>query len=163
MTRSQMMARIRSKDTRPEVATRAAVYALGERYRKHVSNLPGKPDLANKSRRWAIFVHGCLWHSHHNCRLASVPKSNSDYWTQKLSRNNARDEEKISSLRAHGYRVLVVWECEVREGRHLGASLEALFTADRSGLGSDSSSKSTGPGRQVLSQRRLGPRKHLDG
>ena len=117
LTRSQMMARIRSKNTKPEVLTRSAVHALGLRFRNHVEGLPGKPDLANKARKWAIFVHGCFWHSHGGCRLASSPKSNTGYWTEKLGRNRARDAEKISALRAQGLRVLVVWECEVRNGQ----------------------------------------------
>jgi DNA mismatch endonuclease (patch repair protein) len=111
-----MMARIRSKNTKPEVLTRSAVQALGLRFRTHVDDLPGKPDLANKTRKWAIFVHGCFWHSHAGCRLASSPKSNTGYWTDKLARNRARDVDKIAALEARGFRVLVVWECDVRDG-----------------------------------------------
>jgi len=73
LTRSEVMGRIRSTDTKPEVKTRSAVHALGRRFRVHVADLPGKPDLANKARRWAIFVHGCFWHSHEGCQLASKP------------------------------------------------------------------------------------------
>jgi DNA mismatch endonuclease (patch repair protein) len=91
LTRSEMMGRIRSKDTKPEVKTRSAVHALGRRFRIHVADLPGKPDLANKARRWAIFVHGCFWHSRKNCLLASKPRSNMDYWSGKLARNQAWD------------------------------------------------------------------------
>lgn len=127
LTRSQMMARIRSKDTRPEVMTRAGVHALGLRFRNHVADLPGKPDLANKTHRWAIFVHGCFWHSHPGCRLASSPKSNTSYWTEKLARNQARDIDKITALRAQGFRVLVVWECDVRHGTRLKEALTVFF------------------------------------
>ncbi len=127
LTRSQMMSRIRSRDTRPEVLTRAAVHALGHRFRNHVADLPGKPDLANKKRNWAIFVHGCFWHSHYGCKLASTPKSNTQYWTKKLSRNKARDDEKISALRALGFRVLIIWECNVRDGVRLSSALEEFF------------------------------------
>lgn len=122
-----MMARIRSKNTRPEVLTRSAVQALGLRFRNHVDDLPGKPDLANKARKWAIFVHGCFWHSHTGCRLASSPKSNTGYWAEKLARNEARDAEKIAALEAQGYRVLVVWECDVRDGVRLQRALESFF------------------------------------
>src|ERR1700682_1666995 len=84
VTRSQMTGRLRSQKPRPEILTRAAVHALGIRFRNHVSSLPGKPDLANKTRKWAIFVHGCFWHSHRGCKLASDPKSNKGYWGEKL-------------------------------------------------------------------------------
>lgn len=127
LTRSQMMSRIRSRDTRPEVLTRAAVYARGHCFRNHVADLPGKPDLANKKRKWAIFVHGCFWHSHHGCKLASTPKSNTQYWTEKLSRNKARDDKKIGALRALGFRVLIIWECDVRDGVRLSNALEEFF------------------------------------
>jgi DNA mismatch endonuclease (patch repair protein) len=119
LTRSQMMARIRSDDTRPEMATRAAVHALGLRFRKHVAALPGKPDLANRKHKWAIFVHGCFWHSHRGCKLASQPKTNAAYWDPKLRRNKARDIEKIAALRTLGFKVLVLWECDVRGGKAL--------------------------------------------
>jgi DNA mismatch endonuclease (patch repair protein) len=127
LTRSQMMARIRSENTRPEILTRAAVHALGLRFRKHVSCLPGKPDIANRTRKWAIYVHGCFWHSHRGCKLASAPKSNRQYWGQKLRRNQARDADKISALRALGFKVLVVWECDVRDGSRLKHTLEEFF------------------------------------
>ncbi len=127
LTRSQMMARIRSRDTKPEVLTRAAVYALGFRFRKHVASLPGNPDLANKLRKWAIFVHGCFWHSHQGCKLASNPKSNKGYWSEKLKRNSERDAIKIATLRARGFNVLVIWECDVRQGRRLEKALRKFF------------------------------------
>jgi DNA mismatch endonuclease (patch repair protein) len=124
-----MMARIRSKNTKPEVLTRSAVHALGVRFRNHVDDLPGKPDLANKSRKWAIFVHGCFWHSHADCRLASSPKSNAAYWHEKLFRNTVRDSEKIAALRSQGYRVLIVWECDVREGTRFKSALKSFFAS----------------------------------
>ena len=127
LTRSQIMARIRSKDTRPEVVTRAAVHALGVRFRNNVVGLPGKPDLANKARRWAMFVHGCFWHAHAGCRLASAPKSNVGYWTEKFARNQVRDADKTAALRAMGYRVLVIWECDVRNVQRLDEALRAFF------------------------------------
>jgi DNA mismatch endonuclease (patch repair protein) len=116
-------------ETQPEVLTRSAVQALGLRFRNHVGDLPGKPDLANKSRKWAIFVHGCFWHSHTGCRLASSPKSNTGYWSEKLERNRACDAEKIALLKSRGFRVLVVWECDVRDGARLQRALEEFFAA----------------------------------
>lgn len=130
LTRSQMMSRIRSRNTRPELATGAAVHAMGIRFRRHADDLPGKPDLVNRSRKWAIFVHGCFWHSHEACKLASNPKSNKGYWTEKLRRNQARDREKIAVLRRMGFRVLVVWECDVRHGGRLRRALKRFFAAD---------------------------------
>ena len=127
LTRSQMMGRIRSKNTRPEILVRAAVHALGPRFRKHVDDLPGKPDLANKARRWAIFVLGCFWHSHSGCQLASVPKSNVVYWADKLARDPSRDTAKIAALRTSGFRVLVVWECDVRNGSRMEEQIRQFF------------------------------------
>jgi DNA mismatch endonuclease (patch repair protein) len=125
-----MMARIRSKNTKPEVLTRSAVHGLGKRFRTHLSDLPGKPDLANKSHKWAIFVHGCFWHSHAGCRLASSPKSNTSYWSRKLARNQARDAEKIAALKSKGYRVLIIWECDIRDGARFRRALEQFFGSD---------------------------------
>src|SRR5713101_5907652 len=127
-----MMARIRSKNTKPEVLTRSAVQALGLRFRNHVVDLPGKPDIANKTRKWAIFVHGCFWHSHRGCKLASKPKSNTSYWRDKLSGNRARDAAKLAVLQALGFNVLVAWECDVRNGVRLEKALRAFFRHSQS-------------------------------
>jgi DNA mismatch endonuclease (patch repair protein) len=123
LTRSEIMARIRSKDTVPEIRVRSAVHAYGLRFRKHVDCLPGKPDLANRRNRWAIFVHGCFWHSHGGCRLASQPRSNTAYWAPKLQRNVDRDRANLRELRRLGYRVLIIWECESRNPASLQASI----------------------------------------
>lgn len=133
LTRPEMMARIRSENTRPEILARAAVHALGVRFRTHVASLPGKPDLANKARRWAIFVNGCFWHSHTGCTLASKPRTNKSYWTPKLQGNKARDRARIRGLRAAGYRVLVIWECEAREGSPMRDALKRFFDKDDRG------------------------------
>ncbi len=134
LTRSQVMARIRSKDTSPEIRVRSAVHALGLRFRKHVADLPGKPDLANRSRKWAVFVHGCFWHSHEGCGLASKPKTNSAYWTPKLQRNKDRDRDKIRELENLGFRVLVIWECETRDGAAYNNRLRHFFEPALSSL-----------------------------
>ena len=127
LTRSQIMSRIRSRDTRPEVLTRAAVHRMGLRFRKHVIGLPGKPDIASKKEKWVIFVHGCFWHSHNNCRLASSPKTNTDYWSEKLKRTREQDEFKVCELLNQGFRVLVIWECEVRDGIGMQSALQSFF------------------------------------
>ncbi len=127
LTRSEMMARVRSKDTKPEVKARSAVHALEQHFRVHVSDLPGKPDLANKAHRWAIFVHGCFWHSHKNCQLASKPRTNIGYWSEKLARNRARDAVHEQALRERGFNVLILWECDTRNDAKLRAVLEGFF------------------------------------
>ncbi|MCC6982488.1 MAG: DNA mismatch endonuclease Vsr [Bauldia sp.] len=154
LTRSQMMARIRSKDTRPEVLTRSAVQALGVRFRNHVDDLPGKPDLANKTNKWAIFVHGCFWHSHQGCQLASSPKSNTDYWAPKLARNRTRDAEKMAALHARGFRTLVVWECTVRSGAPLRELLATFFTGDGRSSGDSVTNQSAAISQRVHPARR---------
>lgn len=106
------MSKIRSKDTKPEMIVRRAVFSLGYRYRLHRRDLPGKPDLAFIGKRKAIFVHGCFWHQHGNCREASKPKSNGGYWGPKLARNVERDERNMAALASAGWQTLVVWECD---------------------------------------------------
>jgi DNA mismatch endonuclease, patch repair protein len=114
--RSANMAAIRSKDTTPELIVRRLVTALGYRYRLHRRDLPGKPDLVFGPRRKVIFVHGCFWHLHpaKACLDARFPKSNKNYWTPKLNRNAARDQEHVAALRTLGWRVLIIWDCETR-------------------------------------------------
>lgn len=135
LTRSQMMARIRSKNTLPEVRTRSAVHALGRRFRIHIDDLPGKPDLANRARRWAIFVHGCFWHSHEGCQLASKPRSNTGYWSAKLVRNRERDALHQQALRELGYQVLTVWECETRDETKLREVIAGFFADKATSVG----------------------------
>jgi DNA mismatch endonuclease (patch repair protein) len=111
--RSATMRAIRSKDTKPELALRRQLHRLGYRYRVHVRGLPGTPDLVFTRRRAVIFVHGCYWHAH-GCKVAgSAPASNTEYWSPKLARNKARDAAQVAALEAAGWRVLVLWECEV--------------------------------------------------
>jgi DNA mismatch endonuclease (patch repair protein) len=129
MTRSQVMARIRSIDTKPERAVRAEVRSLGQFYRKNVRTLPGAPDLANKSRKWAIFVHGCFWHTHSGCPRSSTPKSNTSYWEPKLARNKIRDADNIKALNAFGFRTLIIWECITENPPLLKKALTAFFDA----------------------------------
>ena len=113
--RSENMRRIRSKGTRPEVFVRTLVYRLGYRYRLHVKSLPGKPDLVFWSKQKVIFVHGCFWHQHNqsSCKAGRRPKSNRRYWNSKLQGNRKRDQRHELSLRASGWKILVLWECEL--------------------------------------------------
>lgn len=106
------MRSVRQKDTGPELAIRKALFALGYRYRLHSPNLPGRPDIVFPSRRKAIFVHGCFWHSH-DCPKGKAPKSRSDYWLPKLQANVARDARALDNLKKQGWRTLVIWQCEI--------------------------------------------------
>jgi DNA mismatch endonuclease (patch repair protein) len=113
--RSEIMSRVRAKDTKPEMVVRRMMHAAGYRYRLHVRDLPGKPDLVFPARRKVIFVNGCFWHRHRDCALARMPKSRTAFWTDKLERNRERDERNIEALRELGWDVLTVWECEIRD------------------------------------------------
>ena len=115
--RSELMSRIRRKDTKPELVVRKFLYGLGFRYRLHASDLPGTPDIVMRSRRTAIFVHGCFWHRHEKCRLAYTPKSRTAFWKEKFARNQERDGRVQRELEELGWTVLTVWECEIRSGR----------------------------------------------
>src|SRR5688572_10543668 len=106
--RSALMAAVRSTDTGPELAVRRALTGLGYRYAVHVKTLPGKPDVAFRSRRKAIFVHGCFWHGHGRCRWGRLPRSNLEYWIPKIAMNKARDRRNRRALMAQGWRTLTV-------------------------------------------------------
>jgi DNA mismatch endonuclease (patch repair protein) len=113
-TRSWIMSQIRSKDTKPEMAVRRLAFRLGYRYRLHDRKLPGTPDLVFPARHKVIFVNGCFWHGH-GCHLASGrPKTNTTYWNQKIDRNQERDASNATRLKAEGWRVLVIWECQLK-------------------------------------------------
>lgn len=124
--RSRLMSRIKAKDTKPEMLVRSAVHRLGLRFRLHDKRLPGKPDLVLPKHRTVIFVHGCFWHRH-GCKLASNPKSRQDYWAPKFERNVRRDAEHRSALEEAGWRVVVIWECEVKNPALLRQALVDLF------------------------------------
>lgn len=109
------MSRIRGKDSASEMRLRRLIHGMGFRYRLHVKTLPGTPDLVFPARKAVIFMHGCFWHRHRDCRLARMPKSRVDFWPEKLEANKRRDEENVSRLNELGWRVLVVWECQMKE------------------------------------------------
>lgn len=126
-TRSRIMSRVRGKDTAPEMTVRRLVFSLGYRYRLHDKRLPGTPDLVFAGRKKIIFVHGCFWHRHDGCPLARIPKSNTAFWAQKLEANSERDARNLAALRELGWRVLVVWECDLWEWRALTSRLKAFL------------------------------------
>jgi DNA mismatch endonuclease (patch repair protein) len=117
--RSERMARVKGKDTKPELAVRRLVYRLGFRYRLHAGHLPGKPDLVFSRRKQAIFVHGCFWHRHGRCPLCRMPKSRLGFWKPKLEGNRARDVRNQRKLRQEGWRLLVIWECQLTDERRV--------------------------------------------
>lgn len=113
--RSERMARVRSKDTKPEMVVRRIVYSLGHRYRLHGRTLPGRPDLVFARRRKVIFVHGCFWHRHGDaCALTRWPKSRLEFWKPKLEGNQERDHRNERALEQMGWKFLVIWECETQ-------------------------------------------------
>lgn len=114
--RSAQMARVRGRDTKPEMRVRRALHAVGLRFRLHAKHLPGRPDLILPSRRVVVFVHGCFWHRHPDpdCKLARLPKSRLDFWLPKLEGNRARDQRVREQLQGLGWTVIEVWECQTK-------------------------------------------------
>jgi DNA mismatch endonuclease (patch repair protein) len=127
--RSAVMARVKSTGTTPERTLRRILTGLGARYRLHRKDLPGSPDIVLAGRRLALFAHGCFWHGHDCARGARVPKANRDYWVAKVARNRARDAAAETALRAAGWRVETIWECELKDEAALTARLRALLDA----------------------------------
>lgn len=113
--RSENMRRIRSYDTSPELIVRKIVYGLGYRYRLHIKDLPGKPDLVFKKKKKIIFVHGCFWHQHELCSNNRYPKSNTSYWIPKIKNNLLRDKKNQNLLIEQGWDILIIWECETTD------------------------------------------------
>ncbi|MGD9688434.1 MAG: very short patch repair endonuclease [Phycisphaerales bacterium] len=127
--RSKCMAAIRGKNTKPELIVRSIAYRLGYRFRLHAADLPGKPDLVFRSRRAVVFVHGCYWHMHVCKRGRSTPTTNAAFWRAKRNKNRERDRRTLASLRRAKWRVLVIWECRVRDPIKLAERLSVFLTA----------------------------------
>lgn len=125
--RSAVMRRVKGRDTGPEKTVRRLLTKLGVRYRLQRKDLPGKPDIVMPGRRLALFVHGCFWHGHDCPRGSRVPKQNRDYWLGKVGRNRARDAVSEAALRALGWRVETIWECEMKDTAALEARLSRLL------------------------------------
>jgi DNA mismatch endonuclease (patch repair protein) len=122
--RSLIMAAVHSENTKPEMAVRRTVHAMGYRYRLHDRKLPGKPDLVFASRRKTIFVHGCFWHRHRGCKYATTPKTRTDFWEAKFAANVARDRRNRRELKRLGWAVLTVWQCELKKPEKLAERLD---------------------------------------
>lgn len=125
--RSANMRLIRSKNTSPELTVRKLVHRLGYRYRLHVASLPGKPDLVFRRLKKIIEVRGCFWHQHDGCIDSHIPKSRRDYWKPKLARNKKRDAVNEKALRSSGWKILVVWECELSDSRSLSRRIRRFL------------------------------------
>jgi len=123
------MSRIKSRDTAPEIAVRSVLHRLGYRFGLHNRTLPGRPDIVLRRHHAVVFVHGCFWHRHRNCRFAYTPKSNVQFWTAKFAGNVARDQVAIRQLRRDGWRVLVVWECNIQHPSRLKRDIQRFFQA----------------------------------
>lgn len=124
--RSAVMRRVKGRDTGPEMTVRRALRALGVGYRLGGAGLPGRPDVVMKGRRAVIFVHGCFWHGHDCARGARRPKANADYWRAKIDRNRERDRAAQQALAVGGWRVLTLWECDLKDAGTLAARLRAF-------------------------------------
>lgn len=132
-TRSRMIAGIRGKDTGPEMALRRAMHVRGFRYRLHAKGLPGRPDLVLPKYGAVVFVHGCFWHRHPDCRYTSVPSTRQEFWQSKFEANVVRDNAARSALLAAGWRVATVWECAARKPQQVEVAVNLLAGWLRSG------------------------------
>ena len=133
--RSERMSRIRGRDTKPELVVRRLLHAAGFRFRLHVANLAGRPDIVLPKYHAAVFVHGCFWHRHARCAVASTPKSNRGFWEAKFIANIRRDKRNCAMLRSKGWRVFVIWECQVNSIAKAGRAVHGLALRLRSGAG----------------------------
>lgn len=125
--RSRIMAAVHSKNTSVELLVRRFLWSNGIRYRLHVPNLPGKPDIVIPRCKLAIFVHGCFWHGHENCSLGRLPKSRVEYWRKKIEKNKLRDRQVEEKLEAEGWRYLIIWHCQLRTKKAASITLPDLF------------------------------------
>ena len=131
--RSLCMSRIRSTNTKPEIRVRSLLHRMGYRFRIHRADLPGKPDIVFPSRKKIIFIHGCFWHQHPDCRYASKPSNRREFWEKKLAGNVARDRQHLTTLSLLGWDCLVLWECELKDEKKLEKLLIKFVTKGHTG------------------------------
>ncbi|HEQ72433.1 MAG TPA: DNA mismatch endonuclease Vsr [Spirochaetia bacterium] len=124
--RSEIMSRVKSKNTKPEMLLRGTLHRIGFRFRLHSAKLPGKPDLSFPKYRAVVFVNGCFWHGHGRCRKSALPTSNSEFWKTKIGKNKMRDQKAYRKLKRLGWRVIVVWECRLMKDAAATAEKVAL-------------------------------------
>lgn len=133
-TRSYNMSRIKGRDTKPEMMVRKFLFSQGFRYRLHVKNLPGRPDIVLPRFKTVIFVNGCFWHGHINCTRSALPRTRTDWWKNKIERNKINDNKNYLALIKLGYKVIIVWQCEIRnENRKLDLLNEFMKYTNKSG------------------------------
>lgn len=125
--RGEIMAAVHSKDTGPEMLVRRYLWSKGMRYRVHAANIPGRPDIAVRRYKLAIFVHGCFWHGHEGCPRGRLPKSRLEYWRPKIDANRKRDAAIADQLNQQGWRQIVIWDCQLRTQRAAATSLPQLW------------------------------------
>jgi DNA mismatch endonuclease, patch repair protein len=111
--RSQIMTNVHSSETKPEIIVRKFIFSRGFRFRKNVKRLPGKPDIVLSKFKTAIFIHGCFWHGHKGCKYAKLPATRSDFWKTKIDGNIIRDKQQITALKKLGWKVIIVWQCQI--------------------------------------------------
>lgn len=125
-TRSYNMSRIKGKDTKPEVLVRKFLFHNGYRYRINYKKLPGKPDIVLSKYNTVIFVNGCFWHAHENCKYFVLPKTNTEFWKKKLEANKSKDQKNIKILQSQGWNVIVIWECQLKDNKYV-STLDKLI------------------------------------
>lgn len=133
--RSLIMSKISDRDSRMEIFVRKALFAAGLRYRKNVISLPGKPDVVLSRYKTAIFTHGCFWHGHQGCKASKLPESRRDFWEKKIKDNIERDKRNISLLERNGWKVIVLWQCEINNEKKRCDRFDTLFNEIRNSRG----------------------------
>jgi DNA mismatch endonuclease (patch repair protein) len=131
--RSQIMSSISAKETRPEIAVRSFLFRRGFRFRKNVKTLPGKPDIVLHKFKTVVFIHGCFWHGHQKCKRASLPKTNKAFWSKKIKGNTKRDERNYSDSKKIGWRLITIWQCQLRNHKMFESTMESLTRSLLSG------------------------------
>lgn len=127
LTRSEIMSRVRHENTDIEIMVRKRLHANGFRFRKNVRRLPGCPDVVLPKYKSVLFIHGCFWHGHSDCRFANLPKSNREFWENKIQYNRNRDESNVANLKKLGWQVIVVWQCELKNKRSADQKIEEII------------------------------------
>ena len=122
------MQQIKSTNTKPEMLVRKFLFAHGYRYKLHDKKLPGKPDMVLSKYRTVIFVHGCFWHGHYNCKYYTVPKTNTDWWLNKINTNKANDTKAVKALKKDGWKIITVWECDLKPAKVEKTLKKILFS-----------------------------------
>lgn len=126
--RSQIMASISGKETKPEISVRKYLFNQGYRYRKNVKSLPGKPDIVLPKLKTVILIHGCYWHGHANCKKAAKPTSNVDFWVEKIGKNVQRDNKVKRELKHSGWKVITIWECQIKNKKLFNTRMKKLVS-----------------------------------